>query len=100
MKALKLKTIFQDLKLERKKIREIIKKLEAKEIAFNNQPWSDRHDIVCDLLEIAKRAPTNATLIKATLEIYSYNDGLAAHMLRDVAETDYKELIKKAKHGK
>jgi len=86
------------LKVERKEIKAIAGMLAAKKIPMGRDGVNGRYQITCSLLELAvKRERVNAALIRAALEVQSYDDRLASHILYGVAE-DYKGHIK-AKRG-
>lgn len=87
------------LKRERRALRAICSQLDQKEIPLNNKAWSPRFEVFCKLLAIGQRNPVNIDVIKAAVELYSYNDRVALALLTPVAEEDYKELIKAVKRA-
>jgi len=84
------------IRRERRILKTMAESLASNSVPMSNSKGSPRRQIITDLLRMAansKRLVFNPNLVKAALEINSYNDGFASTLLTFIVDREYTDLI-------
>ena len=89
-----IKEQIKQLRKVRKEVKNLIRALEDNVIPKNNEQGSPRFKAVGWLLSTASKWPINPSLISAALQLYSYQDDIAAAWLKHTLDYEIKRGLK------